>query len=210
MKYKRILAIDPSGSYAEGKGTTGWVLMNDDEYLATTGTIAATDYSCAEEYWNAHLQLIDFNYQKHGDDMIVVIEDYRLYRDRALNQSNSLMETCRLLGLIQWYCWRNQIRDDNGFMDFLCYNINKPNDVDLITDFLCDHVFVIKAKYLKDKLKERREFGHCDHLDYSDFPYVVNRGFKDIMGCYPGPHVVEWRCPYVNDEEFHRSTGSIC
>lgn len=109
MKYKRILAIDPSGSYAEGKGTTGWVLMNDDEYLATTGTIAATDYSCAEEYWNAHLQLIDFNYQKHGDDMIVVIEDYRLYRDRALNQSNSLMETCRLLGLIQWYCWRNQI-----------------------------------------------------------------------------------------------------
>lgn len=108
------------------------------------------------------------------------------------------------------YCWRNQIRDDNGFMDFLCSNINKPNDVDLITDFLCDHVFVIKAKYLKDKLKERREFGHCDHLDYSDIPYIVNRGFKDIMGCYPGPHRVEWRCPYVNDEEFHRSTGSIC
>lgn len=109
MKYKKILAIDPSGSFEEGNGTTGWVLMNYNEHLVTTGQLTAKDYNTAEEYWNAHLQLIDYNYQKHGDDLIVVIEDYRLYRDKAVSQSNSQMETCRLLGVIQWYCWRNNI-----------------------------------------------------------------------------------------------------
>lgn len=105
MKYKYILAIDPSGNYKEGFGTTGWVLINYKGDLLARGCIEAKQYSCAEEYWNAHLDLLKRYINEHGRKLIVVIEEYRLYRQRAQNQTNSLMETPRLIGLIQWLCW---------------------------------------------------------------------------------------------------------
>jgi len=109
MKYKHILALDPSGNFNEGKGTTGWVLLNYKETLVARGSISAEDYQCPEEYWDAHKELIEYNYEKYGNTLIVVIEDYVLYRDRAANQTNSRMETCRLLGLILWTCWQLQV-----------------------------------------------------------------------------------------------------
>lgn len=109
MKYKHILAFDPSGNFNEGKGTTGWVLMNYKEKLIARGYLSAENYKCPEEYWDAHKKLIEFNYEKYGDSLIVVIEDYVLYRDKSISQANSKMETCRLLGLIQWVCWNNRI-----------------------------------------------------------------------------------------------------
>lgn len=104
-KYKYILALDPSGNFTEGKGTTGWVLMDWTEKLIARGHLAAENYLCTEQYWDAHKELIEYNYRKYKNDLIIVIEDYVLYRDRASNQTNSKMETCRLLGLIQWTCW---------------------------------------------------------------------------------------------------------
>ena len=109
MKYKHILALDPSGNFNEGKGTTGWVLMNYKETLIARGSILAENYQCAEHYWDAHKELIEYNYDKYGDDLIVVVEDYVLYRDRSANQTNSKMETCRLLGVILWTCWYYKI-----------------------------------------------------------------------------------------------------
>lgn len=109
MMYKHILALDPSGNFHEGKGTTGWVVMNYKEKLIASGFISAHTYDCPEEYWNEILKLIQFNYAKYNDGLIVVMEDYLLYRDKAQGQTNSRLETCRLLGLIQWYCWQNQI-----------------------------------------------------------------------------------------------------
>ena len=105
MKYKHILALDPSGNFKEGKGTTGWVLMNYKETLVARGTLSASNYKCAEQYWDAHKELIEYNYDKYGDGLIVVIEDYVLYRDRSSSQTNSQMETCRLIGLLLWTCW---------------------------------------------------------------------------------------------------------
>lgn len=107
MKYKHILAIDPSGSYNEGNGTTGWVVMNYKEQLIAVGTIKACDYSSPEAFWNAHIELIKFNHRKYTTGgFMVIMEDYVLYADRAKNQTNSQMETCRLLGIMQWACWK--------------------------------------------------------------------------------------------------------
>ena len=105
-KYEYILAFDPSGSFTEGKGTTGWVLMDAKTRLIARGYVSAEDYKCTEEYWNAVIDLINYNHKKYGANLIVVIEDYILYRERSMNQTNSKMETCRLIGAMQYICWR--------------------------------------------------------------------------------------------------------
>lgn len=104
--YKYILAFDPSGSFNEGKGTTGWAIIDSDEHLLERGYISAKDYHCAEEYWDAHIDVLCKYWKRHRNELIVVIEDYVLYRDKSDNQTNSQMETCRLIGLLQWKCWR--------------------------------------------------------------------------------------------------------
>lgn len=106
VKYEYILAFDPSGNFTEGKGTTGWVLMNASEKLLDRGEINAKDYHCPEEYWNAHIDLIRKYHKRYGTQLIIVIEEYVLYRDRSLSQTNSKMETVRLLGVLQNFCWR--------------------------------------------------------------------------------------------------------
>ena len=102
-----VLALDPSGNFNEGKGTTGWVLMQLPGRLVARGCIHANDFNTAEEYWDRHLALLDYNFKRHRDHLIVVIEDYILYQNRAANQINSQIETCRLIGLLQWFCWSN-------------------------------------------------------------------------------------------------------
>lgn len=104
--YDYVLAFDPSGNFTEGKGTTGWVFMDANERLIQRGYISAKDYSCPEEYWEAHLELIRKHYREHQYKLIVVIEEYVLYRDQSLGQTNSKMETCRLIGVMQHECWR--------------------------------------------------------------------------------------------------------
>lgn len=104
--YNYILAFDPSGSFHEGKGTTGFAFMDANERLLERGYIPARDYKCPEEYWNAHLDVINKYYHRYKGKLIVVIEDYVLYRDRSTSQTNSQMETCRLLGVMLWHCWK--------------------------------------------------------------------------------------------------------
>ena len=104
--YNYILAFDPSGSFKEGKGTTGWVLMDKDERLLERGYIPATDYKCPEAYWNNHVVVLEKYHERYKGQLIVVIEDYVLYRDRSASQTNSQMETCRLLGVLLWKCWQ--------------------------------------------------------------------------------------------------------
>lgn len=105
-KYKYILAFDPSGNFEEGKGTTGWVLLTAKEKLIAQGYISAKDYNCAEEYWDAHIELIKHYHNKFNNDLVLIMEDYILYKNRSKNQTNSKIETCRLIGVIQHYCWR--------------------------------------------------------------------------------------------------------
>lgn len=101
-----VLAIDPSGSFEEGKGTTGWALFestNRTPVLLAYGHIPALKYKTISEYWGAVKSLIKPTY-------IVVIEDYILYANKAMQQINSKMETSKLIGILQQYCAENDIK----------------------------------------------------------------------------------------------------
>lgn len=104
--YKTILAIDPSGNFEEGKGTTGICLFDayNDKILACKN-IAAKDYDTKEQYWNAHLEYINtINLNPNLKNVIIVIEDFTLDPKRALQQSHSKMETSKLIGILQLHC----------------------------------------------------------------------------------------------------------
>lgn len=104
-KHKYILAIDPSGNYYEGHGTTGYCLIDYDTNIIAAGRLAAIDYDSPEEYWNAHTELIKKYSSKYEHRLMIVMEDYKLYKSKSNSQVNSKMETCRLIGLLQWFCW---------------------------------------------------------------------------------------------------------
>lgn len=102
-----VLALDPSGNYKEGQGTTGWCLLDmQTDKIMKFGVIKAKDYSCQFQYWDAHIKLIDSLTGYHPD---VVIEDYLLYGNRAENQINSRLETPQLIGLIKYECYMRGI-----------------------------------------------------------------------------------------------------
>jgi hypothetical protein len=98
-----VLAIDPSGSYFEGKGTTGWALFDaESRKLLDYGNVRAADYKLVSQYYAAVSKLI-----KPG--MKVVIEEYLLYANKAKQQINSKMETSKLIGYLQMYCYEHNV-----------------------------------------------------------------------------------------------------
>lgn len=103
-----VLGIDPSGDYEVGKGTTGMCLLDTSFNVVEHGIIEAATYSSSEEYWKAHITKILEIYRKYPN-LDVVIEDYRLYANRAGAQINSRMATCRLIGILQLWLWDNKI-----------------------------------------------------------------------------------------------------
>lgn len=110
MNYEFLLAIDPSGSYYEGKGTTGWCIFNcKDNAITIADDINAKSYTEMANYWDAHIQLIARFKQKYGEKLCVIIEDYILYAHKADSQVNSHMETSKLIGVLQHYCGIQQI-----------------------------------------------------------------------------------------------------
>lgn len=95
----RILALDPSGNWSEGKGITGWALFKRGE-LFKFGDVRAKEYSKAEHYWAEVCGLVD-----RFDPHVVVYETYALQSGKAMEQSWSQMETPQLIGLLRWWCW---------------------------------------------------------------------------------------------------------
>ena len=99
----RVISIDPSGNFEEGKGVTGYIVAKVDEEtgeyeITSTGCIKAEDYETRVQYFNAHKMLLKYYYN------LAIVEDYRLYNHKgakAAMQSYSLMETPRLLGVIE-------------------------------------------------------------------------------------------------------------
>lgn len=97
--------MDPSGNFNEGKGTTGWCVLDrvEDEFIMC-GSIKASKFSSQLDYWGAHEELLTYFSQTFGVDRIVIsIEDYILYANQAKAQRNSQMETCQLLGIIKMH-----------------------------------------------------------------------------------------------------------
>lgn len=107
--FSHIIAIDPSGAFYEGQGTTGICVFNTvDMYVQQHLHISATKYETAHAYWNAHIDTINAlrkKYPKSG----IVIEDYLLYGACAQDQVNSRMETSQLLGILKYYLCNKSI-----------------------------------------------------------------------------------------------------
>ena len=106
MTYDYILALDPSGSFNEGKGTTGWSLFDcKEKRVIGAGSIHATACADINEYWEEHIRLIR-NKRIGFKNLLVVMEDYIVYADKAESHINSHMETSKLIGILQHYCYR--------------------------------------------------------------------------------------------------------
>jgi hypothetical protein len=110
MNYEFLLAIDPSGSYYEGKGTTGWCIFNcTDKRITKADNIEAVKFTAMADYWDAHIQLIEKYRDRYKERFCVIIEDFLLYAHKADSQINSHMETSKLIGVLQHYCWVHEI-----------------------------------------------------------------------------------------------------
>ena len=117
MRYNFIIGIDPSGAYWEGKGTTGYSVFHaPDNRFIELGTIQAAGQVCAEAYWDKHIKLLErIIFSQRGkkkskaSKTIVVIEDYFLYAEKAESQINSRMETSKLIGILQHWCYTHDI-----------------------------------------------------------------------------------------------------
>lgn len=110
MLYKTILALDPSGNFNEGKGTTGYCIYNttSDKHDIYCNSISSKNFSTQLQYWEEHTKLISDCAKKYKS-LVVVIEDYILYKDKASTQINSAMETSRLLGILQFHCYKKRL-----------------------------------------------------------------------------------------------------
>lgn len=106
---KLLLSLDPSGAFTEGKGTTGYCFYDADlNQIIECADISAYSYATKEEYWHAHIDLIK-HFKEQYPEFIVVIEDYLLYAHKAESQINSRLETPKLIGILQHWCWDNNI-----------------------------------------------------------------------------------------------------
>ena len=109
MRAKYIIGIDPSGAFNEGKGTTGLAVLNaTTNEIAYTGWIAAVNFPTLEAYFDAHIEWLADCVHRY-QDVVVSIEDYILYADHATAHTNTHLETSQLLGLIKWWCYKNNI-----------------------------------------------------------------------------------------------------
>lgn len=109
-KYGMILAIDPSGAYLEGKGTTGWCLLDAGQNkIVKTGFIFARDYDSKEAFWDAHVNLFVNMLLKYKTPVVAVIEDYILYASTAEAHINSRFETSKLIGILQYNFFKRNI-----------------------------------------------------------------------------------------------------
>lgn len=99
-----IIALDPSGNWNEGKGTTGICYMSDQGKPIEVDEIHAGNFSSPESYWTAHTLCLE------GHSFAeVVMEGFRLYATKKNEQVNSQFETPQLIGVIRHHCFINHI-----------------------------------------------------------------------------------------------------
>lgn len=106
----KIIAFDISGNFHEGKGTTGYAVIDAATgQLEIVDVVAASTAECVEEYWEKHLQLLNKIYLDNDGDIVVRCEDYLLYKSKAMDQVQSHFETPQLIGIIKYWCFINKV-----------------------------------------------------------------------------------------------------
>ena len=103
MSARFVLALDPSGAFHEGKGTTGWCVMSASKQVIEKNHISADTFISDHAYWKAHIELIEQKFRQFPD-LEIVMEDYLLYASKAADQINSRFETIQLIGVIRYAC----------------------------------------------------------------------------------------------------------
>lgn len=108
-----IIALDPSGNFTEGNGTTGICIITEAIYQLKPPKILVSDihagnYKTAEEYWDEHIIFLNSCLHKHMS-IEVVMEGYRLYGHKSDTQINSTLETPQLIGVIKYWCYVNKV-----------------------------------------------------------------------------------------------------
>lgn len=101
----KVISIDPSGNWTEGKGTTGWALFEDGK-LKDFGNVKAKDFDSAEQYWWNVLVASGPRGMYFGKHTIVC-ESFRLQPGKAAAQSWSAMETPMLIGCLKMEAWEH-------------------------------------------------------------------------------------------------------
>lgn len=104
-----IIALDPSGNWAEGKGTTGICKMDMSGKIIGVDEIKADEYPSPEDYWSAHISMLMQADWDSLDDVEVVMEGFRLYENKKSEQVNSQFETPQLIGVIRHWCFTRNI-----------------------------------------------------------------------------------------------------
>jgi hypothetical protein len=102
----KILALDISGNFKEGKGTTGICIMENGEIMKLD-VLKAGNFDSIEAYWDAHNVYIQQEWPDH-----IVMEGYKLYNHKGMaakTQANSDLETPQLLGYLKMVCWNLDI-----------------------------------------------------------------------------------------------------
>lgn len=105
-----VIGVDPSGSFKEGKGTTGIVVLDPDCKLVKHFTVEAKDYDTQIQYWTGVCNKITETATEFSN-VVLSVEDYVLYATSAKAQINSEMETSKLIGAIALtsYKWQMQM-----------------------------------------------------------------------------------------------------
>lgn len=96
----KILAIDPSGEFTKGKGTTGFCLYDVEKGSFELFEIKANDYESRASYFYGICMTATTKGVK-----TIIVEDYFLYNNAKISansQTNSLLETPRLLGALEY------------------------------------------------------------------------------------------------------------
>ena len=106
-----IVALDPSGNFTEGNGTTGICIWDTDkDGRSYVDDIHAGHFKSAEEYWQSHVNLLEsYLHITKGLGLEVVMEGYRLYGHKSDTQVNSTLETPQLIGVIRYWCYANNV-----------------------------------------------------------------------------------------------------
>jgi hypothetical protein len=108
--FTHILALDPSGNFNEGKGTTGYCLFDCVKHeIIDVSYYSAKSFRSIESYWDGIISFVAKQKRYYGNKFGIVIEDYLLYGSKVESQINSRLETPKFIGALQYYCYKHGI-----------------------------------------------------------------------------------------------------
>lgn len=103
----RILGVDPSGAFNEGKGVTGILLLGPEAEIEHHTFVKAKDYDGQLAYWQGTIKEMEKIQKESGS--VLSIEDYVLYATAASAQINSEMETSKLIGAMCMWAYNEDV-----------------------------------------------------------------------------------------------------